>query len=248
MNKMLVLLILLVALGCSSDEESLYEGLTLKAWAERLDSPDPAVKLDALKVIRTIGVKARPAEEHIRNIAREDSDHEVALAAIEALEAMGAPVIEFGEFLDLYYAPVIPDEEIEIIEEENGEDAEEMSEFMEHASVAADIEYLQRLNLGDLDLDQPDTSQIPTDPEQFETWKQMKRSSSISDLLDLLNSPEVLNELLKNGGKLEQEFAVRKLATLSGSNPEILNSLLGLTSVTDSSLQQAVSTALNNWK
>lgn len=239
--------LLFIAAGCGDKDEPSYEGLTLKMWVERLDSPDPMVRLDALGVIKRVGIRALHAEEYIRNLARREKDAEVKMAAIETLEAMGAPVIEFSDFIDLYSAPIIPDEE-EFNTDTDGMDSE-MMEFMSHASVEEDIEYLQRLARGeDEDSLLKDTTMVPKDPDEFEVWAQKKQNSSISVVLNMLDNPAVLSEMIKIGDNVEREFALRKLGNISGSNEDVVKTLTQATQLPDSNLVRLAQRALKHWQ
>lgn len=239
---------LMLCVGCNKVEKPVYEGLTLKAWVERLKSPEPEVKIDALKVIESIGPKALPAEEYVRDIARNETNAEVVLKAIETLEAMGAQIVEFDEFLAMYYAPVIPsDEEDELLLDEELMDEEE-AEMMKHISGDGDLEYLRELENEEDDSVDIDTSVVPLGTDQYDEWVESRRSSSLSDILNILNRPEVLEELMQVGDELEREFAVRRLATQGGLDPKIVEALEKVLDDPDSTMSLNAKKALENWK
>ncbi len=239
-------LILILSIGCGKVEEPIYEGLTLKAWAQRLKSPEPEVKVDALKVIESIGPKALAAESIVRDIARNESNTDVALKAIETLEAMGAPVIEFEEFLAMYYAPIIPGEDELLFEDEQLD--EEEAEMMAHASGEGDLAFLRALESDELDSAETDTTIVPLNTNEYEDWVESRRSSSLSDVLNILNRPEVLEELIRVGDDLEREFAVKRLATQGGLDPRIVEVLESLLDDPDSTINLNAQKALENWK
>lgn len=250
LNRFILLLAVIVFLsaGCSKVQEPVYEGLTLKAWAERLKSPEPEVKIDALKVIKSIGPKAFAAESVVRDVAKNAPNADVALIAIEALEAMGAPIVEFDDFLAMYYAPIIPgDEEEERSYEEEVIDEEE-AEMMSHISGEGDLDFLRALENEDFEQEEIDTSVVPLNTSEYEEWVESRRSSSLTDVLNILSRPEVLEELIRIGDDLEREFAVRRLATQGGLDPRIVESLEKLLEDPDSTISLNAKKALENWK
>ncbi|MBT7616232.1 MAG: hypothetical protein HN590_02975 [Calditrichaeota bacterium] len=250
LNRFILLLALITffSTGCGKVQEPVYEGLTLKAWAERLKSPEPEVKIDALKVIESIGPKAYAAESVVRDVAQNEPNNEVAIKAIEALEAMGAPTIEFDEFLAMYYAPIIPGEEEEERTYEEELIDEEEAEMMSHISGEGDLAFLKELENEEFEEEEIDTSIVPLNSSEYEGWVESRRSSSLTDVLDILSRPEVLEELIRIGDNLEREFAVKKLATQGGLDPRIVESLERLLEDPDSTISLNARKALENWK
>lgn len=240
-KKCIFLISILFFIGCGGSDKPLYEGLTLKTWVDRLATPDDDIRLDALRVIASIGVRGRAAESYVLEIAREDPSPKVRLAAIEALESMGVPIVEFGDFLDLCNSPLIPTEDVREYEE-----IEE--EFGEGASGENDLEYLKQLEYGEPDSFAKDTVMIPEDPDERLEWANARMSESMADILTMLDNPQVLTALLQVGDKLERLYAAQKLSQFSGDNIEIINALELLQNSPDSSLKKAASEALKHWK
>ncbi len=245
--------------SCGKEELPKYEGITLKQWVERLDSEYPSVRIDALKAIEAIGLKARPAEDYVLDIARNDNDNDVRMQAIKSLQAMNVPVVEFDEFVEMYEGPIISyseEEEEDFLDGyETGVDIDEIKtieqaekELMEHASVEDDLEFLMKLESGQLDSEQRDTTFIPINSENYDEWLENKRSSAISDVLDALGNPENLIGLLKKGEYLDKVYAAGKLAKMSGSDPDVINALEEVASSQDSVLSNIAKHALQNWK
>jgi len=247
---LITMLSVLILLGCFKEDKPKYEGLTLKTWVERLDSNDPAIRIDALRVIESIGAKARPAEDYVRAVARNDPNTEVAIQAIEALEAMGATVVEFSDFVGLYNSPIIPseDDDVETLIGGISEIDKDEMELLKHASGEDDLEYLLMLERGETETTQIDTTMIPINSDNFTEWVAAKRSSAISDIMHILNKPEVLRELLKIGNNLDREFAARRLAEQSGIDPSVIEALENILDDPDSTIRQAAAEALKNWK
>ncbi|MFH0766343.1 MAG: HEAT repeat domain-containing protein, partial [Calditrichota bacterium] len=101
-------------LSCGSPPEAKYDGMPLSVWVERLQSPVPEARQDALRVIASAGSAARRVEYFVLKLAREEENPNVKMEAVRTLEAMGAPVIEFEDFVKLYQGPIIPFEEDEV--------------------------------------------------------------------------------------------------------------------------------------
>ena len=68
----IIICLVYLILGCGGGDKPLYQGLPLKTWVERLEAPEPEIRVDALKVIADIGKPARPAETYVRDAARND--------------------------------------------------------------------------------------------------------------------------------------------------------------------------------
>lgn len=259
----LILSFALFILSCGKEDAQLYEGLPLKTWVDRLESPDPDIRMDALKVIGSIGIKARVVEDYIRDLASDERIPEVKMEAIKTLESMKVRVIEFNDFIDLYNAPLNPfetdeldenivyDSDLEFQEDTDNLDELEMDEeFLQHASGDDDLEYLKMIASGQLDLEDIDTSSISNSSGSgFSKWLPSEQTNEISNLLNMLNNPVVLRELLNSGDELTRDFALKKLGVQSGSvdgMKELLTELLGATN--DTSVVQAAEKALKNWK
>jgi len=237
-----ILLACALVLGCAKPEEPLYQGLTLKTWVERLESSEPEVRADAVKVIQGIGLSARPAENSIRQIARNDPYPDVRILAVEALEAMGASTLEFQNLLEAYHAPVIPEEE------ELPEFMDEEAELLEHISGADDIAFLQAIIEYRADTGRLDTTMVPTDSAELAQWIEERRSDAISGLLHQIENPTVLALILEAGNLIERQFAARMLADMEGEDSRIIQALERAVDDPDSLVRSAAFEALKRWE
>ena len=244
---LLIFLTVVFVCGCGGEKKPLYQGLPLKTWVDRLESGEPEIRADALKVIADIGRSARVAEDNVRKLARNDPSIKVRLNAIEALEAMGASTVEFLEFIDSYYKPIIPigdEETVDLDEEISTED-----ELSEKIDTEDDLAYLRALEEGTLDTIQEKTfSVMPRDSADYEVWLRERIHEEVQDMMNKLSNPTMLAAMLEFGGDLEREYAACKLAELSGDNPEIIEALEKAEDDPLEEVRQAAEKALENWQ
>ncbi len=231
--------------GCGGEPEKRYDGFTLREWVRSLDSPEPGIRQDALEIICSIGLSAREWERSVRAVALHDEDNIVKMKAIEALEAMGAPIVEFQEFIDLYNAPLIPDgnEYFESSEEDVDKD------ILENISGEDDLEFLEKLESGELDESTTDTGLVPSDSTKLAEWVNERQADTVRDLLLSLENPDILSKILIYGNQLQREYAARALAGMSGDNPAVV-SVLESASNNDpvADIRKFASEALKKWK
>ncbi|NQT33557.1 hypothetical protein HQ587_00095 [bacterium] len=220
---LIALIIICMIFGCGGAENRTYEGLPLKTWVERLESPEKETRLDALSVIKGIGKPAIAAEPYVRKLARYDPSPAVMLSAIETLETFKVTVVEFQEFLDDYYSPIIPageQDELDLFENETEEFDDD--DILEHISGADDLAYLKELMEGSLDSgERADSNIMPRDSAGYADWMGRHRSEAIDNLLNQLNNPDMLALMLEFGEDIEREFAARQLSELDLENPKI---------------------------
>ncbi len=231
--------------GCGGPEEPIYEGLTLAGWVERLADPDPDIRIDALKVIASIGPPARKIEDTVRTVARRDDDPDVRMRAIEALNAMGMSTVEFQRFVDFYNAPIYPteDEELSTLWSED----EEEDVFQDNSS-DDDLEYLRKLESGELEKPSADTGVIPSDSAAFAKWVEQRQLNVAQELLQMLDNPVLLAEILRIGDQLQREFAARALAEKEGEDLKVVEALEQAREDPDETVRQAAAKALGKWK
>jgi len=237
----------IIAGGCGGKKEELYQGLPLKTWVKRLNSPESEIRADALNVIAGIGEQARPAEAQVRKVARSDPSIQVRLLAIDALEAMGEPISEFYEFIEDYNKPIIPTEEEELssLDEEMSTEDEMTAKIAEED----DLELLKAFVEGKTDsINRSETSLMPTDSAEFEEWVRQKISNEALNMINKLSNPTMLAELLSSGSDLEREFAARRLAELSGDNPDVVTALEKALEDPKEEVQRAAAQALKTWQ
>ncbi len=241
----IICLVYLIA-GCGGSDEPLYQGLPLKTWVKRLEAPETEIRVDALKVIADIGKPARPAKRYVRDVARNDPSTEVRLLAIEALEAMDVPAVEFQNFLDSYYAPIIPDSEEYFDDFER--DVSDEDDLLEHASGDDDLAFLRAFEEDRLDsvtsrLSEP----MPKDSAEFIRWFTNHQSEEVLNLTNQLNNPKMLAKLLEVGSVIEREFAARKLIEIVGDDPKIIEALEKASNDSIDTIRQAAEEALQKW-
>ncbi len=245
-----VLALVLILIGCGKKPEPLYEGLPMQVWVERLKSPDALVRLDALNVLCNLGRTALSIEDEIRSLARDDPNTQVKIRAIETLESMGAVTVEFNDIIQAYNAPLIPTDDEDYSNEEFDaavDSAMDSADLLEHAKSDDDLSYLAQIENSEADttpLADKFSSEVPTDPDEYTNWVRKHQSSVVSNILNMLNNPDVLKELLQSGGALEREYAAQKLAELNINDPEITSALKLLTSSSDTSLSRTAKEAL----
>ncbi len=224
---LIALIVFYMISGCGGTEEKTYEGLPLKTWVERLESQEKEIRLDALSVIRNIGKPAIAAEPYVRKLARFDSSPDVRLSAIETLEMFEVTVVEFQEFLDDYYSPIIPtseQDELDLLENEI-EDFED-DDILKHISGGDDLAYLKELMEDSLDgRDKADSNIMPRDSAGYAEWISKHRSEAIANLLNQLKNPEMLALMLEFGDDIDREFAADRLSELSFENPRIIEAI-----------------------
>ena len=224
---LIALVIIWVISGCGGAEKRTYEGLPLKTWVERLESPESEIRLDALSVIKGVGKPAIAAEPYVRKLARYDPSPAVRLSAFETLETFGVPVVEFQGFLDDYYSPIIPaseQDELDILENEIEESEDD--DILKHISGEDDMAYLKELMEGSISGgDRADSNIMPRDSAGYAEWIGRHRSEAIDNLLNQLKNPEMLALMLEFGEDIEREFAARRLSELSFENPGIIEAI-----------------------
>lgn len=237
---------LLLLLSCGKESEAKYEGLPLTVWIERITEGDALERLDALRVVTEIGSPAMQIERIVRDAARNETHPQIKLQAIKALEAMGAPIVEFRDFINLYEAPLFPSEEEEYV---YNPDLEEEEEMLANASGADDLEYLRTLSEGGVigSFNRGDTSMIPSDEDSLTMWTMRKRFEIAESLLSQLRNPHMLSNILQIGGVEERLFAAKSLASQSGVDKEIHDALSAALDDSDPRVREAVREALNNW-
>lgn len=260
----LTLFIAMLLLGCGGKEEVLYEGLPLKIWVERLQSPDEADRKDALNVIKSIGKPASAAEKRVRGVARNDPYTDVKMLAIETLKAMKASTVEFHSFVEQYDMP------IRELMRDNGEDEDKIDEveeaiqdefatfdLEEKASGDDDLSFLQEMEAEALDTigkyrkvadRDEEESVVPSDPDEFDKWSNNRFQGEVQQLMSQISNPRVLASLLANGGSADKLFAATKLSQMRGVDEEIVKMLEAAQSDPDSLIRSLVNKALNNWE
>jgi hypothetical protein len=239
----IVVLALLLA-SCAQKQEPLYQGLTLKAWGERLKSDEPETRTDALKVIAGIGEAARPMEQQLRDVARHDPYEDIRYLAVVALDSMRVPVTEFLALQDKYQEPeVAPEEEQETVEEDTA-----MATLEEHASTDDDISYLKQMAEGTVEGSEVDSSVMPLDSLQREEWISKQQDASLQNLHDQLRDPRTLAKLLITGDLYERRFAARVLAEMGGEDSDVVSALQSGTLDADSLVRAAVKEARSHWQ
>jgi len=248
MKKLFALIIILLLLSCGKPSEPLYEGLPLKTWVKQLESPEREVREDALKVITKIGKQAIPTEPYLRKIANNDPSPEIRMQAIDALETMDLPVVEFQTFLEEYNSPIIPiseeDELKELAREIEGED----EDMLRHASGGDDLKYLKAWSEGTLDQQRlGDTIKMPKDSVEFAKWLQDRKGEAVGNLLNQLKNPKMLALLLKMGNKVERNFAALRLGQLEGKDDDILESLQQALGDSSDQVSKAAEEAIKKW-
>jgi len=239
------LIILTLLLGCKGKDNQVYQGLPLKTWIIRLDAPEKEIRIDAMKVIAEIGEPAISAEPYLRMIARKDPSTEIRINAIMSLEAINAATAEFQDFIDEYHAPLIPDEfeeyQAEIAEQQLDDPEEEL-----FSSGDGDLEFLQDLEAGLLDVQKSESTMIPRDSAELAEWVSNFQGDAISNIMNQLQNPAVLAMLLKSGGDAEKIMAATKLSEMEGSNSQVIEAL---EKATDNPLiSDLVKQALEQWE
>ncbi|MDP8240686.1 MAG: HEAT repeat domain-containing protein [Candidatus Hatepunaea meridiana] len=248
MKKLYALIIILLLLSCGKPSEPLYEGMPLKTWVKRLESPEREVREDALKVITKIGKPAIATEPYLRKIANNDPSSEIRVRAIEALEKMDLPVVEYQTFLEEYNSPIIPvseeDELKELAREIEGED----QDLLRHASGDDDLEYLKAWGEGTLGKERHgDTIKMPKDSAEFAKWLQDRKGEAVDNLLNQLKNPKMLALLLKMGNKVERNFAALRLGQLEGEDNDILEALQQALGDSSDQVSEAAEEAIKKW-
>ena len=260
----IILMFTSLLLGCGGEEEVLYEGLTLKMWVDRLQSPEAADRKDALEVIKSIGKQAIAAESKVRQIARNDPYTDVKMLAIETLKAMKVTTVEFQTFVNQYDMPIMDlmrdtTEFEDEFDEEQAQIQEEFETFdlMERASGDDDLSFLREMEAEALDTigrykkvadrDEED-SLIPTDPEEYAQWSDDRFKGDVQDLLGQISNPRVLAAIHSGGDNIDKLFAASKLSQMKGVDEDIVKALEAAQSNPDSLIQALVEQALKNWE
>ncbi len=258
-----ILICVTLLIGCGGEEEPLYEGLTLKMWINRLESPDAENRKDALGIIKEIGKPARIADPQVRAIARNDPFNDVKMLAIETLQAMNLTTVEFQSFITQFETPLSEDIDEEFdygdedeLEKIEADDPEAEYDLMESVSGEDDLKYLQDLEDGLFDSiegkSQADRENmgktIPSDPDEFKKWSEDNYKGEVSDLLNQISSPRVLATILSDGESIDKLFAATKLSQMSGADEEIFKALEAASSDPDSTIRRLVEQALKNWE
>lgn len=239
------LVIAVIVTGCGNAPEPLYEGFTLREWVRSLESSEPGIRQDALEVIASAGPVAREWERSIRAVALNDEDNIVKMKAIETLAIIGAPVIEFQEFIDLYNAPLIPDGSEYFSESEEEEDPD----ILKNISGEDDLTFLKELESDNL-LDAPvDTGMVPSDSVELALWVDERQSDAARDLLLSLENPLTLSKILLYGNRLQREYAARALIEMTGEDPVVITTLESIEDDDpDADIRKYASKALEKWK
>ncbi len=208
------------AVGCSNNGAVKIDGITLDVWAERLDSGETDIKLDALDAISSIGSQGLKLKHKLTYVARYDNNNEVKYSAIKVMENLNLPIDEFADFIQLYDAPIIPvAQEGEIL---YGRGASNRgARQVDKSSVMDDINYLKELSNSSKYQADSGIRSIPTDPDEYDEFVDVKRSESIDDLIQMLNDPDVLHGLMKSGDELEKTFAFDRLSSIENLDPMI---------------------------
>lgn len=210
---LMYLISVFILTGCSGSRDQLYQGLPLSVWVERLKSPEDEIRADAIEVLIEIGKPALATEPYLREIARTDPSHVIRVLAIEALDGLDRPIVEFHNFLDDYNAPIIPgiDSELEALYNTYDDEVD----FHGKISGADDLAYLKALEEGTLgsERDNPD-DEASSDGYRNEEWIEKMQKNNVSNLLNQLNNPKLLELLLEHGESLERDYAGRKLNIL----------------------------------
>ncbi len=231
--------------GCGEPKEPLYQGLPLKVWVKRLEAPEPEIRADALEVIADVGNPARAAEQYVRNLARNDPSTEVRMLAIKALEAMDVPVVEFQDFLDAYYAPIIPDSEEYFDDMAKNDEDEELNEKI---SGDDDLSYLKAFEENKLDsMASRLSDMMPKDSAEYQEWLEERQAGEVLNLLNQLSNPKMLAKILEIGNAVEREFAARRLGEIPGDDPDIIEALEKASNDTVDIIRQAAEEALHRW-
>jgi len=240
-----VLVLICLLIGCGS-REPLYQGLPLSVWVVRLNSPDEEVRADALTVIAEIGKPAESAENYVREIAEGDPSTNIRMKAIEALEAMDASTARYQDFIDKYYAPLIPEEDDlpvnELVDSEDDED------IFEGISGEDDLEFLEALERGILDTAPESRFNLePTDSvAKAEKLINMQREE-VAKLFERLRNPQMLSQILAYGNAIEREFAGQILAELTEDDPQVLKAIENVLSDSSDQVRKALELALKQW-
>lgn len=242
MKHIALFLALGLLLGCKG-KEPIYQGLPLKIWVMRLDAPEKEVRLDAIKVIAEIGEPAISAEPFLRQIARKDASLEVRIHAVEALDAINASTTEFQAFVDEYYAPIIPEDELQELEEELPADEDE---DITASYDGDDLEYLQGLETGIFDELARESTMIPLDSAELTEWIEKHQGTAINNVINQLRNPKVLALLLGSGDDSEKLFAAKQLAEIEGIDTQVFEALKKASN--DPLLKDFVEEALENWE
>jgi len=250
----MIFLLAAISVGCTKEPE--YQGVGLKLWVKQLSADDPTLRTEAAQAIGAIGKIARePSEPSLRQIAKYDPRPATRVAAILALKAIGAPTAEFESYLKEVTAPLTEDESDD--EDKMGQgDADIMSEAEEYkdenrqpATGQDDIEYLQALEaMRDSVIDSSSQGVMPTGEEERKEWIEKRRSDAMSTLLQELQNPDVLAEMIKGGDPLQRRMAARMLQNQEGGeNARVFEILTKAKADSDTVLKRLAEDALKKW-
>ncbi|MBM3329211.1 MAG: hypothetical protein FJY67_07040 [Calditrichaeota bacterium] len=239
-----IVAILAMTAGCGKREVE-HQGLPLSEWVERLSSRLMEERRDAVKAIGEIGVPARKAEDKLRAIARRDNDVKIRLEAVHSLAKIGASTEEFADFVREMEAPLFIEEEDTLETEVIDVD----SEVSLSVSDEEDLRYLQDLAEGRVDTTplQGDTGSFPSGEDERQEWSADRRAEHFATVLNQLQNPMVLAEIVRTGSVEERRLAARMLAGRSGIDAIVFDALEGAKSDTDSLVRAAVADALKKW-
>ncbi len=239
--------------GCS--REPTYNDIGLSRWVKQLSSDEPALRQDAAHAIGGMGKQAHTAEADLRAIARRDPLPVVRVAAINALGAIGATTTEFDAYLKEVTAPLLPRVESKNAELGLPEDKEGDGEYTDNTSRGDDdIAYLQELEGDSTSGPSQGGSNgqmnipFPSDTEAREGWAQQHRTEAIENLLQEIQNPEVLAQMVNSGDALQRRFAARMLQNQDGGpNANVFDALARAKADSDSVLRNIAVEALKKW-
>jgi len=246
-----VVTILLLA-SCGKTPE--HDGVGLKLWVQQLSDQDPSMRVTAAEAIGAIGPAALVAEPELRRLAASDQSPKVRVAAIMGLKGVGAATAEFEAYLNEVTKPPV----------ETGPDAsdsmglgdEDMltdDELMYSPDTKAsddDLEYLQQLAAqADSTIDSAHGSVMPQDEEAQQEWVNQRRKEAVTTLLQEMQNPDVLAQMLISADATQRRFAARLLQNQEGGeNQRVFDALTSAKSDSDTALVKIAKEALKKWK
>lgn len=256
-NIIILLIILGLVVSCNGSKEPEAQGLKLSVWVERLDDSDPAVRLDALTVIKEIGKPAGSAEDKIRTLARQEQYPDVKMKAVEALQAMGKSVEEFRAFIAYYTAPFddTPTEDggmsTKTYDEDGGGTYNDGQGSRTPGGSSDDLDMLKELMEDSAKFLIPDSlgnaSRQQADEKQLVQLGQKRRTESMQNLMDQIQNPGTLVSMLEMGDLQEKIYALSKLASQSGENSQVVSALDIAQLDSDSTIRRLAKQASKNW-
>ena len=250
---MIGLVLAIMFVGCAKQPE--YQGVSLKRWIQQLNAGDQTLRAEAAQAIGAIGKIARePSEPTLRQIAFYDPIPAVRVAAILALKAIGAPSAEFEAYLKEVTQPLtdeVNDDEALMGQGDEDFTTEKSDEELRTraSSSSDDLEFLQTLEaMKDSVIQTSNDAVMPTDEDEKKLWVEKRKNEAIATLMQELQNPDVLAEMVKSGDPLQRRLAARMLENQDGGvNPRVFEILNSAKADTDTVLKRLAQDALKKW-